>query len=326
MFLDFKKSAILVYPLAVMLWIKRWIKDFFALSHSQANGFIILIPLLAIIIFSEPLWHWYIGQRKEDFSKDRAKLDSLIALWDKRQPEENKDKPVAAEPLKSVFFSFDPNHATVDELRALGFSSALASRIAHYREKGGKFKVKADLLKIYGVDSSFYQQLYAFIVLPEKPEFKKPEFKKKEYDHKSPSKGKSISTFDINRADTAQLKKIYGIGEKLSWRIIKYRDALGGFVVMDQVLEIYGLDSAVVNRLIKASFVERDFQPFRINVNTADENTLAAHPYLKKTVAKSIVAYRFQHGEFKALDDLRKIHALDDKTIRKIAPYLTVGD
>jgi competence protein ComEA len=304
-----------------MIWFTRWVRDFFALSRSQVNGFIILIPLLAIIVFSEPVWHWYISTRNSDFSEDRAKLDSLTAVWQEKRSAENKHKSVTDAPIKTDFFAFDPNQVTLDDLRQLGFSASLSSRIVHYREKGGKFKVKADLLKIYGVDSSFYQQLYAFINLPEKIEFKK-----KEYEFKKTPAVKSTPKFDINRADTSQLKKIYGIGEKLSWRIIKYRDALGGFVVMDQVFEVYGLDSTVVNRLVTVSFVEKDFRPFKININTADENTLATHPYLKKAAAKSIVAYRFQHGEFKALDDLRKIHALDDKTIQKIAPYLTMGD
>jgi competence protein ComEA len=316
-----EKSAILEDRLAVMIWIKRWVKDFFTLSRSQVNGFIVLIPLLVIILFAEPVWHWYVSLRTEDFSMDRAKLDSLIALWDVKRPESNNGIPSTTNPVKSAFFSFDPNQATAEEFQALGFSSALSGRIVHYREKGGKFRVKSDLLKIYGVDSSFYQQLYTFIDLPEKVEFKK-----KEYGYKKPSREKYISKFDLNRADTSQLKKIYGIGERLSLRIIKYRDALGGFIVMDQVLEVYGLDSAVVNRLVTACFVENDFQPVKININTADENTLATHPYLKNAAAKSIVAYRFLHGEFKALDDLRKIHALEDNTIQKITPYLTVGD
>jgi len=86
---------------------------------------------------------------------------------------------------------------------------------------------------------------------------------------------------------------------------------------MEQVLEVYGLDSAVVSRVVKASYVQKEFQPRKLNINTADEKELAAHPYLRKTAARSIVAYRFQHGEFKALVDLGKIHTLDPKTIEK---------
>jgi len=306
-----------------MFWVKRWVKDFFALSHSQANGFIILVPLLAIIIFSEPAWHWYISRRKIDFSSDRAKLDSLVQLWEEgtEAAARQKSPPVLAENSPRRFFPFDPNRVSVDELQTLGFSAPLATRISRYREKGGKFRVKADLLKIYGVDSTFYKQLYMFIDLPEKVIFEK-----REYRHETNRERTPFAKFDLNKADTSQLMKINGIGGKRSLRIIKFRNALGGFISSDQLKEVYGLDSAVVNKLMKASFIAEDFEPDKININTSDENTLASHPYLTKAAARAIVAYRFQHGEFLGLDDLRKIHALDDKSIQKIAPYLTVGD
>ena len=141
-----------------MLGIRRWVKELFALSHSQANGFIVLVPLLGIIIFSGPLWHWYMSTRFDDRSKDLAMLDSLVALWEFR----NNCRSRAHPRPKSTAFHFDPNHATVEELQALGFSSGLAIRIDRYRQKGGKFFAKKDLLKIYGIDSTFYKQTLCF--------------------------------------------------------------------------------------------------------------------------------------------------------------------
>lgn len=303
-----------------MFWIKRWVKDFFFLSHSQVNGFVVLVPLLAIILFSAPAWQWFVSHQPKDFSNDRAKLDSMIALWDKSQQKKVKDH-IPDDLSKRNLSSFDPNQATAEELVLLGFSTSLSKRIEHYREKGGAFRIKSDLLKIYGMDSSLYQQLYAFIDLPVSNKSWKADISAKR-----PSLSDIIATFDLNLADTSQLKNIYGIGEKLSLRIIRYRDALGGFVRMEQVLEVYGLDSAVVNRLAQASYIQKEFQPIKLNINMAEEKELAAHPYLRKTAARSIVAYRFQHGEFKALEDLGKIHTLDPKTIEKIIPYLTIKD
>ena len=46
---------------------------------------------------------------------------------------------------------------------------------------------------------------------------------------------------ELNVADTAMLKSIYGIGEKLSVRIVKYRKKLGGFYSVEQLKEVYGL-------------------------------------------------------------------------------------
>jgi len=304
-----------------MIWIKRWVKDFFFLSHSQVNGFVVLVPLLVLILFSAPVWQWFVSLRPTDFSKDQAKLDSLITLWEEL-PSEKVDGREKLEVVKRKLTRFDPNKASIDELVLIGFSPSLSRRIVNYREKGGRFRTKSDLLKIYGMDSTFYQQLVAFINIPAE----KKESRKFDFPTKSPIPTKASLSFDLNRADTTQLKKVYGIGEKLSLRIIKYRDALGGFIRMDQVVEVYGLDSAVVHQLVKASFVDTGFQPRKLNINRAEEHVLAAHPYLRKANARSIVAYRFQHGEFKTLHDLAKIHTLDSKTIEKIAPYLTTED
>ncbi|HMG92625.1 MAG TPA: helix-hairpin-helix domain-containing protein [Chryseolinea sp.] len=306
-----------------MRGIRRWVKESFALSHSQANGFIVLLPLLGIIIFSGPVWHWYISSRADDRSRDVAILDSLVALWE-AQPIARGNAALPSG--ESTLFHFDPNHATQEELQALGFSTGLATRIDRYRQKGGKFLVKKDLLKIYGIDSSFYKQLSAFIDLPERSEQKRILKERTVYERKSTSVKTASAKFDLNKADTSQLMIVGGIGTKRSQRIIKYRDALGGFIHMDQIQEVYGLDTTVVRRLSVESFIAEDYQPVTMNINSSDEKRLASHPYLSNAAARSIVAYRFQHGEFKTIEELRNIHALDEKTIQKITPYLTLGD
>jgi DNA uptake protein ComE-like DNA-binding protein len=305
-----------------MYWIRRWVKDFFFLSHSQANGFIILVPLLGIVIFSGPLWHWYISTRTEDRTKDLAMLDSLVALWEVR----SSPAVIVSSDSLPAEFHFDPNQATLQELEALGFQAKVAVRIDRYRQKGGRFFAKKDLLKIYGIDSSLYMRLYAFIDLPETSGVKRTHDKKAFSDRKKIPAHNAPSKFDINKADTSQLMSVAGIGSKRSQRIMKYRDALGGFISMDQLQEVFGLDSVVVRKVLDATFIASDFQPVTINVNTSDEKRLAFHPYLSNAAARSIVAYRFQHGDFKAMEELRNIHALDEKTIQKITPYLTLGD
>ena len=292
------------------------------MSHSQANGFIILVPLLGIIVLSGPMWHWYISTKSEDRTRDLAMLDSLVALW------ESPNLVGAIDPPDSVTaaFRFDPNHATLQELQALGFHPALATRIDRYRQKGGRFFAKRDLLKIYGIDSSLYNRLYAFIDLPETSQVERTRNKKKSFERKNIPANNGLSKFDINKADTLQLMRVEGIGTKRSQRIVNYRNALGGFISMDQIQEVFGLDSVVVHKLLDATFIAEDFEQVTMNINTSDEKRLAAHPYLSNAAARSIVAYRFQHGDFKTIGDLRNIHVLDEKTIQKIAPYLRLGD
>lgn len=302
--------------------LKRFLKSFFGLSRTETNGFLILLPLILLIIFSEPIYAWWISNnRHDDFSAEKATLDSLTKQWEMQRKDAKAVTVVPVETDRADLFAFDPNNAKASQLSSLGLSSKLVSHIVHYREKGGKFKIKSDLLKIYGMDSQVYRRLYSYIQLPDKIE--QPVFSDRLV---SSTARKERSKFDLNNADTTQLKGIYGIGSKLSVRIIKYRQRLGGFVNLRQLTEVYGLDSIVISKLLEQSFILADFQPSKININKATEKELGSHPYLTKSMASTIAAYRFQHGNFKEVADLRKLHLLKDEMIEKISPYLAFDE
>jgi competence protein ComEA len=297
--------------------LKKLVRNFFGFSRGETNGFLLLLPILIIIIFSEPVYRYWVSSQKQDFTNEGKYLDSLVATLDKQSPRLNS----ARQPTPQNLFTFNPNEATKDELLDLGFSEALASRILNYRSKGGKFKIKRDLLKMYGMDSILFDEVKPFMLLPDS--FVKKQFVSNNFTTETKKKTEIIR-FDINKADTSQLKSIYGIGEKLSLRIIKYRESLGGFIGIVQLNEIFGLDSAVVDRLAAKSFIEENFQPKKLNLNTATEDELEKHPYLNRKEAKAVVSYRFQHGRFNSVEEIQKIYLLDKTTIDKIAPYLTV--
>lgn len=296
---------------------KKTIRNFFGTTRAQTNGFVALLFVITIALFSPPLTRWWVSTRPADFSKDRAELDSLTRLW----VAEKKDEQQAEISKKEVtYFNFDPNTATKDELISLGFTDKLAGRIINYRDKGGKYRIKSDLLKLYGMDSSFYAKLQPHILLPETRE--NIQYEKKEFAAREKPKEKSL--FNLNEADTVQLEKIYGIGPALAKRIVKYRDKLGGFFTQEQLKEVYGLDTAVVKRIISDSYLPDPADVKKINLNTVDEKTLAAHPYFGRKIASAIVAYRFQHGNFKSVDDLSKIPLIDKNNLGKLFPYVTV--
>lgn len=296
-----------------MTRLRAWIRSFFGFSRTETNAFLILLPLLVVLIFSEPLYrNWFVKQ-PHDFTREQRDLDSLIATW-----KWEKDSAIDKTSEKRLF-SFNPNIASKEELFELGFSNILASRIVNYRTKGGKFVVKRDLMKIYGMDSALYRKVYSFIDLPKEIE--------KESTVKNFERKESLPTikFDLNEADTSQLIKIYGVGSKLSQRIVVYRNKLGGFVSPEQLKEVYGLDSVVIQELFKKSYINGSFKPRLININTATEKELSDHPYIKYKLAKAITTYRFQHGMYGTLDDLKKIALMDDAKFQKIKPYLSAN-
>lgn len=299
-----------------MDFIKKFIRDFFGFSGREINGFLILLPLMLIIVSSEPIYSWWRSTRVEDFSSEKKQLDSLVALWNVRVED-------TARASRDTLFSFDPNKASPDEFVSLGVARNLATRIASYRQKGGTFRVKGDLMKIYGFDSTLYTRLYPFILLPDK---KSPQRETQHEKQSVQSQKNQLARFDINHADTIQLKSVYGIGTKLAGRIIRFRDALGGFIKMEQLNAVYGLDSATVQQVVKKAFITADFTPRKLNLNTANEQELSAHPYIQRARAKTIVAWRFQHGNFSETKDLLKLKVFTEEDIDKLLPYLKIQD
>lgn len=296
--------------------LKAWLRAFFGLSRRETRAFLILLPLMLFSIYFIPAYRHYRANQEQDFSKETKQLDSLLAYW---KWEEKKDSATQIVPY--TLFKFNPNTATREELIQLGFPTFLASRLYKYRSKNGRFTVKSDVLKIYGMDSMLYNHLYSYIDLPTERLTYKPE----ERTPKETATVKIIEPFDVNLADTTQLIRIYGIGSKLSQRIIKYRNQLGGFISLDQLDEVYGLDTVVIKELKQNIFVAGNFQPTKISINSATEKELAAHPYIKYPLARAIATYRFQHGNFTAVEDIKKIVSVDEPFYNKIKPYLSLN-
>jgi competence protein ComEA len=302
-----------------MDYLKKWIRNFFGFSAVEINGFLVLVPLMIILIASEPLYRLWRVNREPEHPNSKV-LDSLVSIWSTEVRPEKSVRHKTSPPIAaSRLFKFNPNSATLSEFESLGFSKFLANRITSYRQKGGQFRIKDDLKKIYGVDTALYRRLHAYILLPDKLE---RQFVKR--DSIKATRNDLFVKFDLNAADTAQLKKVYGIGPTLAVRILKFRDGLGGFVSTEQLKEIYGLDSLVVGRICKAGFIATEFLPKKLDINSASENELGSHPYIKKNIAKAIVSYRFQHGPFTSVSDIGNLVQLKPAELEKIIPYLTI--
>lgn len=60
-----------------------------------------------------------------------------------------------------------------------------------------------------------------------------------------------------------------------------------------------------------------------ININTASEKDLDALPGIGSTMAKRIIDYRNEHGNFTAIEDLKKVKGIGDGVFKKFADKVT---
>lgn len=313
------------------------LQSYFGISKKEARGALVLMVLCLLLLWLPFFFRRFllpnlpINERPVNIKM----LDSLAIELEKANQSKNRPfksypkKTFSGKPVKPVrLFDFDPNSASVDQLETLGIPAFLANRIDKFRSKGGKFRKKNDLLNIYDFPSDLFHKLEKNIVIAQ-PAFEKSITQQKKHSRKDkqpyptfvkPSKP-VITAFDINTADTTELVKLRGIGSKLSIRILKFRDALGGFHSTDQYAEIFGLDSVALAELHRYGKVSGAVK--KINLNSVSAEELGKHSYFKnKRIASIIINYRNQHGPFRTMDDLRKVRVLDEPMIKKIEPYL----
>ena len=198
-------------------------------------------------------------------------------------------------------FPFNPNTISEDEWRQIGLTDRQIRNIMNYKAKGGKFYSKNDLGKLYTISEEDFAQLEPFIVLPEvsRGTGTKSSQKKQEEQAEEPKPvKKAIPIVDLNTVDSTTLVELPQIGGYMASRILEFRDKLGGFVDMEQLRDVKGMDEArfaTIQPYIK--IVEAEI--CKIDVNRADFKTLVHHPYLSYEQVKRIFNQREKRGMIK---------------------------
>lgn len=308
----------------------RFIREYFSFSKGERNGILILLALMFLLIAAQYSVRYFAKTKTIDFSafqQEIAEFEKQIA---------GNEKPLAGKENTDgapVLFNFDPNELPAEGWKKLGLDEKTVRIILNYRNKGGHFFEQEDLLKIYGFDTAKYEQLQPYIQIAEeeremmnpleKSVYKPAERKERRTDfterRRQPEKEPAI--VELNSADSAQLVSVNGIGPVLSKRILKYRDRLGGFAKVEQLLEVYGMDS-IWFETMKPSLRADSGAIRKISINVITQEELEKHPYLGRSVSKAICNYRQQHGSFTGLPDLKKIYIVDEAVLQKVSPYL----
>ena len=126
----------------------------------------------------------------------------------------------------------------------------------------------------------------------------------------------------MSSRSAGDLQSVSGIGPVLSGRIVKFRDALGGFLAHSQLYDVYGLESEVALRVIRAFPLQSIPSVNRVSVNKGTLKELASLVYLTHEMAEAIVARRDSLGPYRSLQELREIKSIPRTKIERIALYL----
>ena len=240
-------------------------------------------------------------------------------------------------------FKFDPNTATESQLLSLGLSQREVRNILKYRARGGRYRVKEDFARVYGLTLEKYRQLEPYIAI--KPQIMAADVIKREKNNPPPSSlsppPSSLSphpsslnpqpsavglrasrklrygeTVDINSADTAMLKRIPGIGDYYAMRIVELRKRKQVFSSPEELLAIRNFPETALTYMTAS----QDFPA--IYINCWSQKKLASHPLLNYTQARDIISLRRLSGPITSATDLAALPSFSPALIEKITPLL----
>lgn len=325
-------------------------KIFKGFSKKERIGFIVLLLLIIIGITiwqvlyhfnneTQPVntetaadWEKFQEEQQDEVSNNNQSYDpessknsySGNAGGSGENPSFQNDDALKAIPYQPK--PFDPNSASIETMIASGMPIASAKRIIKYRNKGGTFYNK-EKLQNFGLSPEAFDKVAPYISIPPKQKgsysnnYKKYDNK---YEKKTYEKPAEPTKVTINSTNADELMKFKGIGPGYSKRIIEYRNKLGGFLRIEQLKEIYGFPDSTYLHIKDRLVIEVD-KIKKLNVNTASEELLAAHPYIGKYMAANIIKLRNDIKEFKNISDLRQVPLINEEKYRKIVPYLKIN-
>jgi len=306
-----------------MLMRTRWIRELLSFSRTERNGIIALLLVIFLLILAGLLIPLFFPEEHTDFSKWEAEVNAYYSKAEKE----------IVHPGRLNLTLFDPNTIDSVALVKMGLPMNLIANWVKYKNKGGRFKDKLAVRRIFGITSQLYEQMDSFIIFPQRkvlafkavtePPVPKSagKFKRDTIIHSGyVTKGKAGEfVLELNSADSINLLKVPGIGPVLASRIIRYRKLLGGFFAVSQLNEVYGMGrESIPNLRDYLSVNPSKLTAFNINFSTIQE--LGRHPYIGYRTARKLVRLRDKKGKFLSAEDLSPVVARDSLT--RLTPYL----
>ncbi len=292
-------------------------KSHFWYNNSQRNG----ILFLALLIIILQLVYFFV-----DFSnEDKADLNSNKII--EFQQKIDSLKVIELENRKPKIYPFNPSFLTDYRGYKLGMSTDEIDRLLQHRANGKYINSAKQFQQVTRVSDSLLKTIAPYFKFPDWVTNKN----NKRSVTKSPSTAlrtgsvetsKNVIIKDLNSATAEELIAVRGIGQKLSQRIVKYRNKLGGYLINEQLYEVWYLDKEIADRVLQRFVVLKKPSIKKINVNTATFKEVLSIVYIDYELTKKIFNYRDEVAELQSLEELKKIDGFPLEKFDRIALYL----
>lgn len=310
--------------------LREQLNELFSLHWGERRGMMVLMFVVVLLALAVVVFRWLSPPPVRDPAPLRAAMEAWAA--------EQAGVDLVATEVE--YFPFDPNALDRAGWMALGLSERQAESIERFMAKGGRFRSKRDVARLYSLKPGQFEAMEPWILLPDSlPARQWPERPRRErparHTHAPRSEGPAptgsrepsaaMRKVEVNSADSSALVALPGIGPAFAKGIIRYRDLLGGYVSLDQLAEVHVLkDKPDALERVRSLLTVDTLLVDRISINTCTVEELAGHPYVRWSIARPLIAYRAQHGPFAEVAAIRGCLLIDEDLFRKLAPYLSV--
>lgn len=220
-----------------------------------------------------------------------------------------KSLKIASNKVRDSIYPFNPNYISDFKAYQLGVSMEAVERIRAYRANGNYLLSEKDLKKVAGLSDAEVNRMRPYLKFPEIKSAKKTI--------------KARTKKEINGATAEALQEVYGIGPVLGQRIISLRKQLGGFLIKDQLGDVWGLKPEVQEQLWMHFNLDSVPLVAKQNINDLTIAQLSRSPYVSASLASSIVALRTQQDSLTSWQDLADIAQIDSIKKARLSLYLS---
>ncbi len=227
-------------------------------------------------------------------------IDPRIALKPRiprnRYSTETRRRP----PLAVTPFLIDT--VGVKYLRAIGaLSKRQAEAFVRWRDLSG-IRDMEELRDCYVVSDSVATALEPYVIFTQR-------------------KSTAERLVELNTADSAALRSVFGIGAKTVDAIIEYRRRLGGFHSAEQLAEVKGVTESNFEKILQQISCD-SCRISKIDINFATPNAMSGHPYLPPRILRRLLKMRQLKGGWSTVEEMIYDNILTTEEATRLRPYL----
>lgn len=255
---------------------------------------------------------------KEDLALCYNMTDSLYFLIEpyiiigkeyQFQPKEFESETIEATRATIEVRPFSLDTVGIGYLQGIGFTRRQAELVIKYRDMIGGYRSIEEFEECYAVDSAMAARLRPYLIFPPRDTLKPYDKERVEF------------PIDLNSADSVMLCRVAGIGAKSASHILFYRELLGGYHSVSQILELKVVTEENFQRILPQIYCD-SAKIKKININFARPKELEVHPYISNRMLRQIINNRELKGGWSNLEEMIEDDIFSAEEAARIAPYL----